>query len=96
MSRTRVRRRRTGLAVAVALVAAAWAGPIAEALGGAPGPEPVSRTSYVVRSGDTLWTIAECLAPGRDPRPLVDAIASANDVAPGALVPGRALAIPGV
>jgi hypothetical protein len=94
VSRTRVRRRRTGLAVAAALVAVAWAGPIGEALGEPPGSEPVSRTSYVVRSGDTLWSIAERIAPGRDPRPIVDAIASVNDVRPGALVPGRSLAIP--
>ncbi len=33
---------------------------------------------YLVQSGDTLWGIAEALAPGRDPRPVVDALADRN------------------
>ena len=76
-----------------ALVAGAWAGPVAEALGGS-APRPASSVRYVVRGGDTLWDIAERVAPGRDPRPVVDAIAAANGVAPGELVPGQALTIP--
>ncbi len=55
----------------------------------------VSRT-YVVRSGDTLWSIAARFAPSTDPRVVVDAIASSNDVDPGALVPGQQLSIPSV
>ncbi len=94
MSRTRVRRRRVTLIVGATALAAVWAGPVAQAFGGPAGPEPVSRSSYVVRSGDTLWSIAERVAPGRDPRPLVDAISQANRVDAGALVPGRTLVIP--
>jgi Tfp pilus assembly protein FimV len=48
----------------------------------------------VVRSGDTLWSIARRVSPSEDPRPIVDAIAGANPVAPGALVPGQTLVIP--
>lgn len=55
----------------------------------------VGRVTYVVRPGDTLWSIAEQLAPGEDPRPLVDALARANAVPPGALVPGQVLVVPG-
>lgn len=52
--------------------------------------EPVSSESagsdtieiYVVKPGDTLWSIAtELAAPGEDVRPLVDAL---NDIAGGA------------
>jgi hypothetical protein len=32
----------------------------------------------VVQPGDTLWTIATEVAPDRDPRPVVDALRSAN------------------
>ena len=35
-------------------------------------------TMLVVQSGDSLWAIAEALAPGRDPRPIVDALADRN------------------
>ena len=34
--------------------------------------------STVVRPGDSLWTVASRLAPGSDPRPVVDALAEAR------------------
>jgi len=92
VTRTGVRRRRLALTVALALLAAAWAGPVARAV--SDGPVHASSTRYVVREGDTLWSIARHLADGEDPRPLVDAIQAANRVDPAALVPGRTLLIP--
>jgi hypothetical protein len=44
-----------------------------------PAPVPVAGEVYVVQPGDTLWTIATEVAPDRDPRPVVDALRSAND-----------------
>ena len=41
----------------------------------------------VVRPGDSLWSVASRLAPGTDPRPVVDALSQARDGAP--LVPGE-------
>lgn len=35
---------------------------------------PTTWTTYTVRQGDTLWQIAERVAPDRDPRDVVDAI----------------------
>ncbi len=93
MSRTRVRRRRLGVLVGLAVVAGVWAGPVANALGGS-APAPVSSQSYVVRAGDTLWSIAGRVAADRDPRSVVDAIATASHVEPGAIVPGQTLVIP--
>jgi nucleoid-associated protein YgaU len=81
-----------GVLVAAASIAVAWAGPLA---GGSERLEPVAARSYVVRGGDTLWAIAERVAPGSDPRGVVDAIAEANAVDAGALVPGQTLVIPG-
>ncbi len=96
MGRTDVRQRgRTKLAVVltVSLAGAAWAGPLLRAFESSD-PVPVDRTSYVVQEGDTLWSIAERLAPGQDPRPLVDALTAANGLDPGALVPGEAILVP--
>jgi nucleoid-associated protein YgaU len=47
---------------------------------------------YVVRAGDTLWTIALRLDPAGDPRPLVDELAA--ELPGGALQPGEVLTLP--
>jgi Tfp pilus assembly protein FimV len=94
MSRTRVRRRRVAVTLTAGLIAGAWAGPLGHAVAGGGRPVPVARSTYLVRSGDTLWSIARRVSPSGDPRPIVDAIAGANPVAPGALVPGSTLVIP--
>jgi Tfp pilus assembly protein FimV len=93
VSRTRVRRRRLTLTISVALVAAAWAGPAVRVLGSPETPARVSRASYVVRQGDTLWTIARELAPGSDPRPVVDQLSAMNGVDAARLVPGQTLVV---
>jgi nucleoid-associated protein YgaU len=99
VTRTDVRRRgRTRLAVilTVSLAGAAWAGPAVRAFGEGPEQQrPVARRTYVVQAGDTLWSIAQRLSPGEDPRPIVDALAEANGVRAGDLVPGQALVVVG-
>lgn len=87
---TRLRRRRLALLVAMVLVsvvgvlAAQAIGQLA-GVGGSSRPEPVDAgpaavvgETYVVQPGDTLWSIATEVAPDRDPRPVVDALRSAN------------------
>jgi nucleoid-associated protein YgaU len=109
VSRTRVRRRRTALVVALAALGAVWAGPLRPAAAGSAAPgsiaedaatrqaaRPADARRYVVAQGDTVWGIAVRLGAGGDPRALVDAIADANDVDPGALHPGQVLVIPAV
>ena len=93
MARTRVRRRRLGALIGGALLVGLWSGPVANALGSAEAVSPEG-ASYVVRQGDTLWAIATRVAPERDPRSVVDAIAAANDMRAGTLVPGQILSIP--
>lgn len=92
MDRTRVRSRRLGVGLVALGVAAALAGsplhPVLEA-------RPVSARSYVVRPGDTLWSIASSIVGStEDPRPLVDALRRSNGVDPGSLVPGQTLVVP--
>jgi nucleoid-associated protein YgaU len=84
-----------GLAGAAA-VAVAAAGGAAHA-GGAPaddGPRRHAVRTYVVAPGDTLWAIAVRIAgPDADARPVVEALAAANDTS-GALTPGQVLELP--
>jgi nucleoid-associated protein YgaU len=82
-----------GLGVVTALGIAAFAVPslVADA---DPALELAGRSSVVVHSGDTLWSIAESIAPEADPRAVVDALQEANDLTGAGLVPGQVLVLP--
>jgi Tfp pilus assembly protein FimV len=45
--------------------------------------------TYLVQPGDTLWSIAQRVAPERDPRAVVDALRDARDT--DTLYPGEAI-----
>jgi nucleoid-associated protein YgaU len=92
MHRTRVRRLRITVAVAGSLLVCAVLGPLGHVFAA----EATSRSqrTVVVRSGDTLWSLAERTAPAADPRTVSDAIARANDIEAGELVPGQRLVLP--
>ena len=79
--------------LAIVLVVAAFL-LVAPGLARGDGPDrPAPRVTYVVQPGDTLWSVARRLAPGRDPRPVVDGLIEANDVR-GGLQAGQELSIP--
>ncbi len=63
--------------LALVLVAKAWSGGLsARTRPGAPQRMvPASQPSYVVKPGDTLWTIARSVEPRGDVRPVVDRLA---------------------
>ena len=81
------------LVVAQLIRAGTGGGPLTTT-GAAAGPPmvPAGATSYVVRPGDTLWSIAAALAPGRDERPLVDRLA--KEIGGVDLYPGEVIPIP--
>lgn len=89
--------RRRRLAVAgLVLVLVVLASALASSLLGAAAAdrlaaEPVATVSVVVEPGDTVWSLAESVAPGADPRPVVDAIVDANGGA--ALTAGQRLTL---
>jgi Tfp pilus assembly protein FimV len=77
------------------LVAAVVAGAllVAPGLARGEGPRrPAATVTYTVEPGDTLWSIARRVAPGRDPRPVVDRLIQANHLG-GGLQAGQQLTI---
>jgi LysM domain len=52
-----------------------------------------ARISYTVKPGDTLWSIARRIAPGQDPRPVVDELIADNHLQ-GGLQAGQAIDLP--
>lgn len=50
--------------------------------------------TVTVSSGDSLWSIAEEIAPTSDPRDVIDAIVHLNALGNSTLTPGQSLAIP--
>jgi len=93
MHRTYVRRRLVALAVALGLTAV-LSGPLSGALGVGHEPGLISSRTYVVRSGDTLWSIAAAVAPDRDPREVIHDLDALNHTPVDRLMPGMVLAIP--
>lgn len=47
-----------------------------------------------VTAGDTLWSIAQEVAPGHDPRDVVYELKALNNLAGGVLTPGQQISVP--
>ncbi|HEV7623247.1 MAG TPA: LysM peptidoglycan-binding domain-containing protein [Amnibacterium sp.] len=58
-------------------------------------PAASHRAVVVVRAGDTLWALAERLAPARDPRDVVAALERANRLDSAVVLAGSRLTVPG-
>jgi hypothetical protein len=52
-------------------------------------------TSTVVQPGESLWAVAKRVAPGHDPRAVIDQIADLNNLSSSGLRAGQLLVIPG-
>jgi Tfp pilus assembly protein FimV len=94
MERTYVRRRRTVGVVAAALVAVLMSPLAAGAVRRGEPSAPAAQQVVVVQAGDTLWSIAQRVRPGDDPRVVAGEITAANGVQPGALAVGSSLVVP--
>jgi len=94
-SRATFVRRRVVIATLALAGVAVVAGQAGAALGSSPLTAPGRRPTVsgvrtiVVRPGDTLWGVAQRLAPGQDPRPVVDQLAAVYGNQP--LQPGEAI-----
>jgi LysM repeat protein len=60
---------------------------------GLPAPHPAQPAVVTVQPGDTLWSIAQAVAPHRDPRAEVDLLMNRNHLADVTLTPGQKLTV---
>ena len=84
--------RRRVVAVGLALAIFGVGRQAGAALGGSSPATPERHpqvVSYVVQPGDTLWSIAEQVAPNEDPRGVIDALRDSRDS--DVLFPGEAI-----
>ena len=99
-ARVRLRLTRRGRAVLSALVALPLViGALVFALNGggaiASGEQTHASFQYVtIESGDSLWSIAERVAPNADPRDVIADIVSLNGLESAVVSPGQQLAVP--
>lgn len=95
-ARVRLTRRARRLAVVMALASGvavgSWLGPLIA--GGGTDLRLAGESSVVVRSGDTLWSIASAVDGGGDVRAVIDAIQALNGLRGTELVPGQTLVLP--
>jgi hypothetical protein len=54
----------------------------------------VQLEQVTVLPGDTLWAVAQRIAPGQDPRPVVEQIREVNDLSSAELTVGQQLLLP--
>lgn len=87
------RRGRLVVTVVTAVVAGAGLAGLATADATTPAaPEPVA---VVVEPGETLWSLARRVAPGQDPRPVVEQLRRLNGMEGAGLAAGQRLLLPG-
>ena len=55
---------------------------------------PVGGAEVTVEQGDSLWVIAERVAPGRDPRDVIHELRELNGLSSNLLQPGQVLLVP--
>ena len=99
-ARVRLRLTRRGRAVLMALIALPIVvGALVFALNGgvaaATGEQNHATFQYVtVQPGDSLWSVAERLAPNADPRNVIADLVSLNGLESAVVTPGQQLAVP--
>lgn len=89
------RRGRLALVVLVAVLAfvVISVGQVAANAGGG-GEAGASSATWVVQPGETLWVVAEQVAPDADPRETVARIVAMNDLPDSSVVVGQELVVP--
>lgn len=77
----------------LALLAVTLLGRAGTAAAGDAPSVPATRL-VVVQPGDSLWTIAQAVAPGEDPREVVNRLQQLNHLDTAVVVPGQPVVVP--
>lgn len=88
------RGRLTVVAVLVLLLLAAFSLGRTGAEGATTAPAVAQVEQTTVLPGDTLWAVAQRVAPGEDPRPVIDQLRELNELASPELQAGQQLLLP--
>ena len=78
----------------LAVAAVAVTGFITGQAAGANGSAAATSEHYSVHQGDTLWSIADTVAPNQDPRDYVASLVELNRLETASLTPGQDLILP--
>lgn len=60
----------------------------------ATGAAPVALEHVTVKQGESLWQLAQAIAPHADPRDVISAIVDLNGLQSSTVTPGQSLAVP--
>jgi hypothetical protein len=82
----------SSLLAGVVIGSGQWAG-ASDASGSAASGGPATAV-VVVQPGESLWSIAQAVAPGADPRETVLRLRELNGMADAVVVPGQSLVVP--
>lgn len=82
------------VSAAFLLLVIAMSGRFTADAGTAVGPSGPANAVVVVQQGESLWQIASRLAPGSDPRAMVQEIRSLNDLGDTTIVAGQSILVP--
>lgn len=83
----------SSLLAGVVIGSGQWAG-AADGSGPAAAPSGPATAVVVVQPGESLWSIAQAVAPGADPRETVLRLRELNGMADAVVVPGQSLVVP--
>ena len=85
----------SSLLTGVVIGSGQWAG-ASDASGPAAAPAGPATSVVVVQPGESLWSIAQSVAPGADPREMVLRLRELNGMADAVVVPGQSIVVPRV
>lgn len=82
------------LALLVLLLVAFTLGRVATSQAATGHPHPPTYQQTTVHTGESLWAVARRVAPGHDPRQVIDKLRALNHLSSAIVIPGQQLLVP--